>query len=220
MQTQVLRSSRSLATRSLVQRNSLNLVKTRCFGSTQIPNTTGAPQPWFVDEPLSRIHRAQPPHLPTKQSQAPPLPEDAPSILKHLHAQLLKSPHLEQSQLVVSQAILPEPGPLLALKKPQGRRKRGGIFGVETGYDAVSGGLWSWVVMTQVKEGTEGRGAIESVVRLVRKSLLTHDPPVPLPPKSRRKNGTEWAMIDAGKFAVHILSRGAREKYFNKEAAW
>lgn len=45
------------------------------------------------------------------------------------------------------------------------------------------------------------------------------DPPLPLPPKSRRRMGNGWAMVDAGDFVVHVLSREAREKYFG-ERAW
>jgi len=74
--------------------------------------------------------------------------------------------------------------------------------------------------MAQVKEGTENKGAIESVVRVIRKALLTVDPPLPLPPNSKRRMHNGWAMIDAGDFAVHILSKEAREKYFSKWSEW
>lgn len=50
-----------------------------------------------------------------------------------------------------------------------------------------------------------------------RVQLLGHEPPFLLPPKSRRQAGTGWVMIDAGSFAVHILSKDAREKYFNNQ---
>lgn len=89
----------------------------------------------------------------------------------------------------------------------------------------------------KVKEGTEKRGAIESVVRVIRKTVsttfriaiirsstsaqfLSHEPPFPLPPKSRRQAETGWVMIDAGPFAVHVLSKDAREKYFNHQTEW
>lgn len=70
--------------------------------------------------------------------------------------------------------------------------------------------------MAQVKEGTEKRGALQSVFRLVRKELLSANPPLPLPPnrKTRLQEEDGWRMIDAGEFAVHIVSRAAREKYF------
>jgi hypothetical protein len=50
--------------------------------------------------------------------------------------------------------------------------------------------------------------------------LLKYDPPVLLPQKSRSKNGSDWYMIDAGNFAVHILSKSARERYFTKVSDW
>jgi len=104
--------------------------------------------PWFVDRP----HKDQsfPQHLP-KPETAAPLPEDAPKVIKHLHAKLLESPHLEKSQLVVSRAVLPELGPPLPLRKPRGRRRSGGTYAGESEYEAVGEGLWSWVVMSQVE---------------------------------------------------------------------
>lgn len=44
--------------------------------------------------------------------------------------------------------------------------------------------------------------------------LLTHLPPLPLPPNIKRRVNGGWAMIDAGDFAVHIVSKEAREKFF------
>jgi ribosomal silencing factor RsfS len=40
------------------------------------------------------------------------------------------------------------------------------------------------------------------------------EPPLPLAPNSKRRMHYGWAMVDAGEFAVHVLSKGAREKYF------
>ncbi|EKM55900.1 uncharacterized protein PHACADRAFT_256835 [Phanerochaete carnosa HHB-10118-sp] len=75
-------------------------------------------------------------------------------------------------------------------------------------------GVWRWIVVAQVKEGSENRGAIESVARVVRKSLLSVDPPLPLAQKRRRPVNDGWLMIDAGEFAVHVVSRAAREQFF------
>ncbi|KAF8902086.1 hypothetical protein CPB84DRAFT_1707878 [Gymnopilus junonius] len=99
---------------------------------------------------------------------------------------------------------------------PRGRRRRGGTYASEAVWDMPSNGLWDWIVIAQVKEGTENRGSLESVVRLVRKSLLKRDPPVPLAPKSRRTSGSEWVFIDGGDFAIHIVSKGTRDKYMNQ----
>ncbi|KIM49176.1 hypothetical protein M413DRAFT_438343 [Hebeloma cylindrosporum] len=141
------------------------------------------------------------------------VPNDAPDVLKLLYSKLLESPHLEKSQLALGPTILPAPGPPLPLRAPHGRRKRGGTYAGESSFDDV-GRIWDWAVTAQVKEGTERSGAIESVVRLVRKTLLTHEPPVPLAPK-RRVGGSEWVLIDASTFAIHIVSKAAREKYFS-----
>jgi len=117
--------------------------------------------PWFVSAPsLSQTIR------PVIRS----LPENTPATLKQLHAQLSHSPHLDLSALSVSQPLAPLPGPPLPLRLPRGRRKRGGTYAGESMHD-IPGGIWSWVLMAQVKEGTESKGAIQSVVRVVRKTV-------------------------------------------------
>ncbi|TEB35868.1 hypothetical protein FA13DRAFT_1810522 [Coprinellus micaceus] len=174
--------------------------------------SSAAPIPWFVDpKPVER----PPVHSPlNKAALAPPVPQEAPQLLKDLQSELLQSPHLDLSTLVVCRAVPPPPGPALPERLPQGKRRRGGTIAGESSYDFTSG-IWAWYVFAQVKEGTEGRGAVESVVRQVRKSLLTRTPPVTLPPKSRRQMDTGWALVDGGNFAVHILSKEAREKFFS-----
>lgn len=104
-------------------------------------------------------------------------------------------------------------GPPLPDSPPKGRRKRGRTYAGEGVYE-YAGGIWNWIIIAQVKEGTEKRGAIESVVRIVRRTLLTAQPPLPLPPNSKRRVNDGWAMIDAGEFAVHIVGKEAREKFF------
>lgn len=123
------------------------LLGCRYFGSS-VASTRPASLPWFVDLPPQPTQAAPP--ISGSSKPAPPIPEDAPEILQYLHSQLVLSPHLDTSQLVVSQAVLPEPGPPLPFKMPQGRRKRGGTYAGETAYEAVSSGVWSWVVMSQV----------------------------------------------------------------------
>lgn len=93
------------------------------------------------------------------------------------------------------------------------------------------------IPIPQVKEGSEARGAIESVMRIVRKTvnhdqkfihifprwltlsmkLLTSQYAVTLPPNKKRRVQDGWGMLDAGDFAVHILSRTARKTYFTVE---
>lgn len=101
--------------------------------------------PWFVDRAIPTLTRAPPPHI----RVVPPLPDDAPQPIKDLHAQLIQSPLLDPTTLLVSQPrSLPE-GPPLPHREPQGRRKTRGTYHGESIYD-VPGSLWSWVVMAQV----------------------------------------------------------------------
>lgn len=51
-------------------------------------------------------------------------------------------------------------------------------------------------------------------LEIVGLQLLKVNPPLPLPPNSKQRMHNGWAMIDAGNFAVHIMSKDARQKYF------
>ena len=108
--------------------------------------------PWFVDPaPVTRSfdHRPHPPHLPRPTATAPPVPDDAPHVLRHRHSKLLESPHLDTTHLVVSPAVLPADGPPLPLRVPHGRRNRGGTYAGESAYDDTGAGIWSWVITAQ-----------------------------------------------------------------------
>ena len=126
---------------------------------------------------------------------------------------------------------------------------------VDASIEEDRGGVWDWFVLAQVgglpassslihnrvskvKDGTENRGSIDAIIRLVLKTvslvtrpscrcsrlrirpqLLTKDPPVLLPPNTKRWGYNGWDMFDMGDFAVHVLSRDARQKYFEKMGA-
>ncbi|EPT06218.1 hypothetical protein FOMPIDRAFT_1021226 [Fomitopsis schrenkii] len=178
------------------------------------------PIPWFMDPsdvpaPLPQKAHTSKPQAPPPRVQQQALPAEIPpdSPIASLHAALSTSPHLEPGTLKVRRPISTALGPPLLDSPPKGRRKRGRTYAGEGVYDQV-GDIWDWIVLAQVKEGTENRGAIESVVRIVRRVLLTHLPPLPLPPNIKRRVNGGWAMIDAGDFAVHIVSKEAREKFF------
>jgi hypothetical protein len=185
--------------------------------SRSITGATPPSTPWFIDTegPVQSITRHTPPHLAPKTHE---LPENLSVGIRQLFLQLSKSPLLEPSTLSVERPVAALPGPPLPRTLPKGRRKRGRTYSGE-GLVEEPGSIWEWVVTAQVKEGTENRGSIEAVVRQVRKTLLSMEPPLPLPPNSKRRMLNGWAMIDAGKFAVHILSRDARRKYFERSAA-
>ncbi|KAI0654770.1 hypothetical protein C8Q70DRAFT_1058178 [Cubamyces menziesii] len=197
------------------------------FSAATSPNSASAPSPlpWFVD-PAEEDHAPSPyaRRVATPQTPARPLAPLPAAItpdhpIARLHAELKASPHLEPGTLLVREPIPTATGPPLPPAAPKGRRRRGGTNAGQ-GVNEDLGGIWQWVVIAQVKEGTENRGAIESVIRIVRKALLTADPPLPLPPNSKRRVNGGWAMIDAGDFAIHILSKEAREKYFPERREW
>lgn len=123
--------------------------------------------PWFIDG--SKSKEQQPTLTPT--TAIPPVPQDAPEILKHLHSQLVLSPHLEKSALSIAPAIQPAPGPPLPLRSPHGRRKRGGTYAGVSAYDSDTGGLWSWVVSAQVSLSIKKRDASTKLFSRSRKVL-------------------------------------------------
>jgi len=129
--------------------------RVRCFSLTtptlQVQQQSVGHVPWFVDPQSLRQsfnQRPSPPHIPKAIAA---IPEDAPEVLKHLHMDLIKSPHLDLSELVVSSAVAPAPGPALPLRAPHGRRRRGGTYAGESSYEMGGGGLWNWVVIAQVR---------------------------------------------------------------------
>lgn len=186
---------------------------TRCLVRHLSSSSLSPRVPWFIDSEASLTQQTS-----AQKEALPPLPPGIPVALQTLHAQLVQSPYLEPSKLLVRDPIPQPPGPPLPISAPRGRRKRGGTYSGEGLLDP--GNLWNWIVLAQVKEGTEKRGSIESVVRLVRKTLLSMDPPLQLSKKSRKDIHDGWAMVDAGEFAVHILSAGARGRYFENRSSW
>ncbi|KII88987.1 hypothetical protein PLICRDRAFT_108890 [Plicaturopsis crispa FD-325 SS-3] len=195
-----------------------------CLHFSTVPSSSSVP--WFVDpEESSFSNRHAPPHLknvpetPSQRPAAPSVPSNVPEAIRNLHVMLAQSPHLDQSRLLVGPPLSLPMGPPLPRRLPHGRRKRGGTD-AGMGVNEPPGSVWSWVVMAQVKEGTENRGAIESVVRVIRKTLLTMQPPLPLPPNSKRRDHNGWALVDAGDFAVHVLSKDAWERYFGDPQRW
>ncbi|KAI0081377.1 hypothetical protein K474DRAFT_1587808 [Panus rudis PR-1116 ss-1] len=200
--------------------------------SNPLPPSTAVP--WFVDPseytpsssqttPQPSTSQSQPLPAHSSLTPHPPLPTELPptSVLAQLYYTLTTSPHIEPGTLLVREPIPTALGPPLPPAAPKGRRKRGRTYfgeGISEGLE--TGGLWNWIMLAQVKEGTENRGGIESVVRLVRKTLLSANPPLSVPHSSKRKVSDGWAMLDAGDFAVHVLSKDAKEKFFPEKREW
>lgn len=168
-----LRSARAVAARESSRATHVRGLSTA--SSSEQPR----PVPWFVDP--SELQKAGPSHHPTPTVLTPanlrPLPSDLPSThpIAHLHAQLLTSPHLEHEYTIVRDPVPTDIGPPLAEAAPRGKRKRGKTNGGE-GFGDIGMSPWRWIVVAQVKEGSENRGAIESVARIVRKSVRCMNP--------------------------------------------
>jgi len=169
----------------------LRLVRPRqsfiCTANRTLKTTSSQSTPWFIDleEPSSSPRRAVPPHLPEPLYE---LPAGIPDSIRILYDKLSKSPFLEPSTLVAREPPKIPPGPLIPERRPKGRRRiRGKTYAGQSLLDSPNG-IWNWVVMAQVcctqsplanlcmnslqvKEGTENRGSIESVVRIVRKTV-------------------------------------------------
>ncbi|KZT11615.1 uncharacterized protein LAESUDRAFT_747263 [Laetiporus sulphureus 93-53] len=184
--------------------------------SSSLPSPA-QPLPWFVDP--SELAPRPTPKRPTIPIAPLPVSIQRDSPIAALHAALSTSPHLEPGSLVVREPIPTADGPPLPDTPVKGRRKRGRTYAGE-GVAEFNGGIWSWIIIAQVKEGTEDRGAIESVIRTVRKTLLVTQPPLPLPPNPKRRMHNGWALIDAGDFAIHVVSKEIREQYFPERREW
>ncbi|KAI0648269.1 hypothetical protein C8Q79DRAFT_1067100 [Trametes meyenii] len=207
-------------------RRAMSTPSTSATGASPSGSTpASSPLPWFVDPseeaPAPSLYalRAAAPQASAKPVAPLPasLPHDHPIV--RLHSELKASPHLEPGTLLVCRPIPTSAGPPLPASMPKGRRRRGRTY-VGEGVPQDTSGIWEWLVVAQVKEGTENRGSIESVIRVVRKALLTAEPPLPLPLNNKRRVSGGWAMIDAGDFAIHILSKEAREKFFPERRDW
>lgn len=140
--------------------------------------------PWFVspEDNVFEEHQQVP-----STSQILPIPEDVPAHLRTLHSQLCLLPYLETSSLRIIRPLEPLPAPPLPFMRTRGsRRKRGGTD-AGVGIDMPSYGVWNWFVLaqvcvsatstlrdlkcTQVKEGTERKGSINTVVHAVHKKV-------------------------------------------------
>ncbi|KAH8117586.1 hypothetical protein DFH11DRAFT_1575900 [Phellopilus nigrolimitatus] len=188
-----------------------------------LSSVAGHSTPWFVDQDFAHS-RPAPPHLspPSEFSsalQAQSLPSDLPIYLTALFAELVNSPYLEQGGVKIGPPLPTRPGPPLPSALPKGRRRRGRTeYGL--GVPDVEGGLWRWIVIAQVRVGTFLFifCYLSTDDCFFHKQLLKAEPPVSLPPNRKRREQDGWGMLDAGDFAVHVLSRSAREKYFPVDA--
>jgi len=149
-----------------------------------------------------------------------PLELAAEHPLRVLHTHLSESPFLQRGSVVVCRPPRRRLGPPLPLRLPHGRRNRGGTYAGQGVGDDELGNVWEWVVIATVKEGTEGKGAIEAVLRDARSFLRRSCADVALPATSfaRRQGGDGWGVLDAGEFAVHVVSVAGRALWFGADS--
>ncbi|KAF9510635.1 hypothetical protein BS47DRAFT_1347783 [Hydnum rufescens UP504] len=146
-------------------------------------------------------------------------PADAPHHLHILHRHLVSLPLLEPSTVQITRPSS-EPSydapPPLPYRKPQGKRRRGGTPDAGEGVGDPPP-LWSWVVLAQVKRGAEGKGAIDTVIQSSRNLLAPTYPHLALRRKLALGHTTSdgWGFLDAGDFALHVLTYDARRKWFS-----
>ncbi|KAG8961661.1 hypothetical protein FRC03_005118 [Tulasnella sp. 419] len=193
-------ASRSIAVRTL-------------FTSTRIADSVSAHRPWFVSD--HKPSQVQQEHIAGPNSASVQLPpQDAPVHLLSLYDKLKTLPYLDPTHLLITKPKEPPiSGPSTPFRAPRGRRLRGGTDHGD-GFAFPMGTLWDWLLIAQVKEGTEGRGAIYLISKICRENLLTHFPNDPMLLKGISKGSADWAMLDVNQTAIHIVSKAARERWF------
>jgi hypothetical protein len=114
--------------------------------STQYPSSSLSSRvPWFIDSSEPSLPQPTTSHKGTLH----PLPLGIPVALQALHAQLVQSPYLEPSKLLIRDPIPQPTGPPLPMSTPRGRRKRGGTYAGEGLLEP--GNLWNWIILAQVR---------------------------------------------------------------------
>ncbi|KDQ06744.1 hypothetical protein BOTBODRAFT_140836 [Botryobasidium botryosum FD-172 SS1] len=205
----------------------LTLRSTRPLHAAATPGLSS--RPWFVSEEdesfpvpsTSTGFEVDTDDAPLVETvRAPPPPPDAPKHLLSIHSLLSQSPHIESYSVSVSKCDTwsHQPDPSEPHQEPSDEivRPRGKTVADFVGEG--TGNLWTWSVIAQVKEGTEGKGGIWAVLKGVRNKLATEYPQIPLPPKSAsiRAAPDGWGLLDIGDSVVHIVSRSARDKWFTQ----
>lgn len=132
--------------------------------------------PWFMREDTSLEENTLSVLEEFPRSSKQPLPKELPEHLVTLHQHLSQSPLLAQSTLRIYTPSSFKSRNLnddltLPYSRAKGRRRRG----VHDAGESVGepNDMWNWYVLAEVKEGTEGRGAIEAVIRSAQKEVLT-----------------------------------------------
>ena len=125
--------------------------------------------PWFIDSSETSLT----PKTFSPEQTPPPLPPGVPAVLHDLHAQLVRSPYLEPSKLLVCDPIPQPPGPPLPISTARGRRKRGATYAGEGLLEP--GNLWNWIVLAQVRQSSPVMSWFTYVLRRSKKGRRSAD---------------------------------------------
>ncbi|KAF8610509.1 hypothetical protein BDV93DRAFT_18477 [Ceratobasidium sp. AG-I] len=175
--------------------------------------------PWFMREETSPEDNTLTVLEEFPRTSEHNLPQNLPEHLVTLYRHLSQSPLLSLSTLRIYTPSSFKPRNMnndltLPYSRAKGRRRRG----VHDAGESVGepNDMWDWYVLAEVKEGTEGRGAIEAVIRNAHKELLQAHPHLPIPKKfSRKRTEDGWGVFDIGDSLLHIVSREASQKWFS-----
>lgn len=177
--------------------------------------------PWFMRNETD----PDPNEEPKPEARVPPqtknqaLPNNLPKHLVVLYEHLSRSPLLSPSTLRVCKpdtlkSRIATDDLALPYSRIRGRRKRG----IRDAGESVGepDDMWSWYVIAEVKEGTEGRGAIETVIRNAHRELLKNCPELPISRKLVRKRTSDgWEVLDLGDSLLHVVSREKSQTLFD-----
>ncbi|KAI0032324.1 hypothetical protein K488DRAFT_50148 [Vararia minispora EC-137] len=200
----------------------------RTTNSDLVGATTEKRTPWFVDlEEVSfsqtSVGRGLSPFYSSHQPPRPsirPLPDDVPSALQILYVDFARSPLIDPAELLVREPFSLPLGPALPDTVHGKRRKRGFREIDISSIGPVNSALWDWVMLVQLKEGIDRTRGVTMLGALAKRTMAKQGQRIQLPPRAKRQVDQGWTMIDANSFAVHILSKEAREKYFGKSDVW
>ncbi|KAG8703039.1 hypothetical protein FRC08_003101 [Ceratobasidium sp. 394] len=192
-------------------------VSVRITSSSTRQLGTGDSLPWFMRE-ANTNETAQPVSVEPPHAGNQALPNGLPEHLVTLHRHLSQSPLLAPFTLRICKpnsirSRTASEDLTLPYSRAKGRRRRG----VHDAGQSVGepDDMWSWYVIAEVKEGTEGRGAIETVIRNAQKELLKNYPQLPIPRKlSRKWTGDGWEVLDLGDSLLHVVSREKSQHLF------
>ncbi|KAG9126555.1 hypothetical protein FRC07_003009 [Ceratobasidium sp. 392] len=131
--------------------------------------------PWFMRDESHADDATQPPLNEVPRIGNQTLPADLPEHLATLHRHLSQSPLLAPFTLRICKpssirSRTTTDDLTLPYSRIKGRRRRG----VHDAGESVGepDDMWSWYVIAEVKEGTEGRGAIETVIRNAQRETI------------------------------------------------